>query len=406
MKKLWGHKLFLVLFLSLFCATLLLFIESNKLTTAERISKGVEAVLSKCKNLDFRPECYDEEIPKLMDSMEMNDVFKVITQVQKSDPSYAYCHVVAHKLSFIESKNKPGTWKDVMIKCPFQMCNYGCMHGSLVEEFRGEYFEGERLKEVVEEIKFVCEAREGWNPSLVEKSMCYHGLGHAAMYIANGDVEGSLGVCREITVSSNKETEKNNYKICIGGVFMTVFQGVDPEDIALVKDIKPAKEDTDKFCRQFPEFEFQSCMRESIIGKDYQEPSGLVKVCSYAKSKDDLWDCVSMAINEVTVNLLQRGTDVFFTDLEKYCLELSLNMRETCFEVAALRLLQIEPFEYVDDVAKVCEIAVKHNIGDNCVRSILGFATSGFSDLESSEKYCDSLPLNWGIQCKDSLDRK
>ncbi|MEK9194987.1 MAG: hypothetical protein AAB975_01310, partial [Patescibacteria group bacterium] len=58
-----------------------------------------DAVVVTCASSDYRPGCYDKEIPKFMDVLSMEDVFKVTALVQQKDSGYWYCHVLGHNLS-------------------------------------------------------------------------------------------------------------------------------------------------------------------------------------------------------------------------------------------------------------------------------------------------------------------
>src|SRR5687767_6545836 len=73
-----------------------------------------DRVLSICRTQPNSRPCYDEEIPKLMDEISMEDAFKVTALIQKQDDSYWYCHVLSHKLVAREVQADPDNWKEVL----------------------------------------------------------------------------------------------------------------------------------------------------------------------------------------------------------------------------------------------------------------------------------------------------
>src|SRR3989344_390696 len=50
-------------------------------------------VVAKCAGQSYKPACYDEEVPKLMNQSSMRQAFDVTRMVQEEDPSFTYCHV-------------------------------------------------------------------------------------------------------------------------------------------------------------------------------------------------------------------------------------------------------------------------------------------------------------------------
>src|SRR5689334_24319120 len=111
---------------------------SGRSLSDKAITKIATKVVMECKKEGESSDCYEELILSIAPKISMVDSFKITKQVQDQDPYYAYCHVLAHKLSFLEAKRRPDDWKDIVTECPVNMCNYGCLHGSLIERYRGE----------------------------------------------------------------------------------------------------------------------------------------------------------------------------------------------------------------------------------------------------------------------------
>jgi hypothetical protein len=206
-------------------------------TDAKQLTTFTSTILKTCASSDpnMSHACYDREIPKLMDSptnISMEDAFEVTKHIVEQDPTYAHCHVLGHKLSGKEMKKDPSKWKDVITRCPTEMCNNGCLHGSLMERFNTEYLSDAQIEQLKPDLEDVCEPRDSWHPREVERSMCYHALGHLNMYITRADINKSLELCKLI---GTKPDGRNYVETCTHGVFMILYQPIEAEDIALVK---------------------------------------------------------------------------------------------------------------------------------------------------------------------------
>lgn len=365
--------------------------------TEHRIPELADRVLAQCKDAGYRPVCYENEVPKLMSRISMEDAFSVTKVIQDKDPEYLYCHVLAHKISFEEAKRHPGTWKDTMQRCPIGMCNYGCPHGAMIQQFRGESMTDTEIIEALPDLSDVCEPRGNYKPSDIDKTMCYHGIGHLTMYMTAGKPDRAAEICAKVGA---KPDGRNYVQTCTGGVFMTVFQGVDPEDIALVKDIKPTRETVNQFCNTYPRY-ITECHRQSfpLFGDDLKKPEGLLQFCSYAQDQETLKECYLTVMNVFV--------DTTFTNVEEgvakatlYCQGIPNDRRGTCFAGAAMRLVQIEPLRHINTAVSVCEQAKKEGVEEECYEGLIYYATFGFSrGSENIQSYCEQLPEQWRLKC-------
>ncbi len=353
-------------------------------------------VLAKCKTAQYRPSCYDKEIPKLMRVISMEDAFDVTRLVQAEDPKYVYCHVLAHTLSFEESEKSKEGWKDVLTRCPLNMCNYGCLHGSLTERFRGEVLSDDQISSILADLSEVCETRRGFSPSEIDSSMCYHALGHLAMYITDGKPDRAVPICKQI---STKDDGRDFTNTCVQGAFMTVFQGVDPEDIALVKDIKPGKEHVAQFCNQYGEY-WWSCRRESfpLFREELKDPQELVKFCSYSTEKNIQDDCYLAVLNVIAVDAFEDGEGV--PHVSRYCGQMPRGRQGICYTGIAMRLVQINPREYLDQAVEVCMLGSGAGVDAECFEGLVYYGYASFlPGSKDSELYCSTLPGEWSYAC-------
>jgi len=343
-----------------------------------------QTIVNACKTRAYRPACYEKEIPKLMEKISMEDAFAVTKFVQEKDPQFAYCHVVAHILTERETKKNASQWKNVMLRCPMATCNYGCLHGSLIARFRGESLSDEQIEEMIPDISDVCEPRIGFNPTPIEKTMCYHGIGHLAMYMTDGKPEKSIPICERVG--------KEYVKTCVEGIFMTVFQSIDPEDLALVIDIKPKKEGVADFCKAFGSY-WQHCRRESffLFLQEAENPQKLNSLCSYAIDQESRRDCYWAYVNVITDKAFERGQGI--TSINSYCKNVPW-----CYSGAAMRLVQVDPANNIRLANEICQMA--QNDTSDCYNNLLYYATFSFSaQSELFVSYCQALSDPWRNQC-------
>lgn len=364
-----------------------------------RIPGYARSVRDACKDERFAPSCYDREIPKLMDAygISMEDAFAVTRLVQKEDPQYLYCHVLAHKVSFRETGRDVSKWKDVVARCPATMCNNGCQHGALMRRFNAEYLTDAQLAEVKPDLSDVCEPRGSRSPTEVERSMCYHAIGHLAMFVTKADIPKSIGVCEAVGV---KPDGRNYLQTCTEGVFMTVYQPLEPEDFALIQGIQPTREGVPAFCAPYNGEAWHACRREAWAFNRtlIQTPEGLAAFCSYTDDPVGQKKCFAAVMNIITVELVvaQNGSS---ESLSGYCMKLPEGWRGDCFSYAAMRLIQIDPL-YIDAALGVCRASGQQGAGDGCFGELAGYGTFSFHQgSRELASYCGKLPDVWQSAC-------
>lgn len=383
-----------IIFLLLLATVLLIW----KNLPAPDLQKEAEKILSNCQNEDFTPTCYDREIPKLMKFLSMEEAFKVTEYVQQKDSKYNFCHVLAHKLSYLETEKTPDDWLEVMARCPATMCNNGCPHGVLMYKFQSESLTDEQTATILPQLTRVCEPRGTWQPSEVELGMCYHGLGHLNMYISQADVNKSLALCLAEGV---KEDGRNYYQTCAQGVFMIIFQGVEPDDFALVADIKPEKENLSQFCSQWTGLEQNACRTEAwpLYADQITKPQGLADFCSYTTDvKYQRW-CYETGLSLRVIELLEADANHGLQAVADFCLALPGDKKDLCFAFAATRFIQVDP-DYTQTSVKLCQLADGKGLGERCWHDLLFYSKYSFKDGTAEQKnYCSKLPGTYGEKC-------
>ena len=367
------------------------------------LGKYAEKILNECSNHDYRPSCYDREIPKLLDrGVSMEEAFQVTRLIQEQDLTYFYCHVLAHNIAENETAKDPSQWKEVMAKCPVTMCNNGCPHGALMERFRNDvdYLTDEQIESIKLDLADVCEPRNDWNPREVERSMCYHALGHTAMYITNADLRKSVQLCREI---STKADGRVYYQTCIEGVFMSVYQPLEPEDLALVKDLQPSKDTVLDFCAPFKDdpVSYHACYKESLhlFRDEVITPEGYLKFCSYTKEPDRQDDCFRFTAFIITDKEILDNNNI--EGLINFCRKLPEHPMKLCIHSAAHRLMQTDT-KLAPTATLLCQSAtvLGQEIESSCYDSLLQFSAMGFiKDSAEFYEYCRLLPEPWQERC-------
>lgn len=356
-----------------------------------------DAIAKKCAQAPYAPSCYDREIPKLMDKISMEEAFEVTRLVQEKDSRYLYCHVLAHNLSYKEAEKDLRKWKDVVARCPTTFCNNGCQHGAIMRRFNAESLTNEQIEEVKPDLMDVCEPRGTWNPREIERSMCYHALGHLNMFITKADIPKSVGLCNDIGL---KPDGRNYTQTCTQGVLMSVYQPLEPEDFALVKDIAPTKDTVNAFCDQFTGEAWFACHSESwpLFLQDIKEPAGLMRFCSYTNDTAKKQNCIATGMSILTV-LMVVNRDNKLDMLKTYCDALPTVQKGQCFASSAFRLIQIDP-RFVDTALSVCEQAERSGVGDACFSYILQHKDQSFAKgSKEAAIFCDEFPQMWKELC-------
>lgn len=361
----------------------------------EQLQTLADQIVAKCASSSYHPTCYNESVPALMDNpgISMEQAFDVTRLIQTADSTFPYCHVLGHDLSAKEVDKNPDKWKDVVSRCPSGMCSNGCIHGGFQEKFRAETLTDPQITAIMPDLETICEKRADWNPTGLEQASCYHALGHMTMYMTNADIPKSIGLCQQI---SKKSDGRDYTQLCYDGVFMQIFQPLEPEDFALVKGKGPTKETDLAFCSKFDKAPKSSCMSESwpLFQSDIQsDPKNLVKFCSRF-DEDQQGRCYEALIY---VETAQFNFDP--TKIEDYCGGLPADVQGSCFGNAASRFIETD-YQNIDKSVHICSKAQLESAKSSCFSELLQYSTYNFH-AGSPEFYelCNGLPSPWKQQC-------
>ncbi|TSC74814.1 MAG: Uncharacterized protein G01um101433_988 [Parcubacteria group bacterium Gr01-1014_33] len=392
----------LILFAALAIFAGILFFRHNAALDISSVSSGLRAqksfeehatdIIARCKNAKSRPSCYDDEIPKLMDSISMEDAFRVTQIVQAQDPAYQFCHVLGHRLSAREVQKNPDDWKNVVSRCPSGTCSNGCIHGGFQERFRKESFSPEEIDTIKPDLTDLCEARGEWHPTGLEQGSCYHALGHLTMYLTNADIKKSIALCKEVAV---KKDGRDLSRLCFDGAFMQIFQPLEPEDFALIEGKVPDASGVSAFCGQFSGTQKGACLTESwpLFREEVMQPLGLVRFCARQDAEERDRCFISLAY----ILTVQFQFDT--AKLKMFCGGLPEERQGICFSNVASRFIETD-YRNISRAVTFCAGATYIPAKEQCFNELTIYSTYNFHP--QSEEFlalCTALPVPWKTAC-------
>ncbi len=137
------------------------------------------------RKLELRP-LYEEWI----DQIGANGIIEVVERVSP------VCHEDGHDLGKVIYKKTQNIGTGLQV-CD-GMCYSGCMHGVLMEAFGLEGDEHVEAVDIQDQAREICE-ESAEITAYYSPGDCYHGLGHAFMYIADYDIEKAMDQCDQLS---------------------------------------------------------------------------------------------------------------------------------------------------------------------------------------------------------------
>jgi len=353
-----------------------------------------EEIVETCKNSSYRPSCYDEEIPKVMDHLSFEEAFEVTRIVQEMDASYWYCHVLGHNLSAKEASKDLSKWTEVIGRCPLGMCSNGCIHGTFQERFRDvEELTDEQVLGIIPQLKTICEDSENRKFTGLERASCYHALGHLTMYITAADSVRASNVC-DIVLANGIEDFDN---VCYDGVFMQIFQPLEPEDFALIDGIAPeTKEEAMAMCDRFEGTKRASCHRESwpLFEEEIRDPEGIVEFCSRG-----LTERMEQICYNGVFYVLAPKFDFDVESISSLCEGLPNVRKGQCYGNSASRMIETD-YRLQESAVALCDKAQDVSYKEKCYQELLLYSTYNFHvDSPEFSRFCNLMPGEWKMKC-------
>jgi len=365
----------------------------------KNIRSYAKQMVDKCKDAPHRPTCYEQEVPKLVSELPTEEIFNVVRQIRRDDPEYLYCHVLAHELGNYEVGLDPDNWLDVIAKGPTDgLCSNGYAHGALVARFNDEELSPEEFEYALEDLSIACEPREGFNPTDLTKAICYHGIGHVLIHMTLAQVPQSIYGCEKIGL---KEDGHDYRQLCVEGVYMQLFQPLEPEDYALVDMLPyvPTRENLEQWCEENSENDTQygACWREAwpLFGNDVYNSEGVTNYCSVLTEAQDEDLCY---ISAFTINGRHNlGEPEKMADT---CNGLPAQYQGICFSRGANAFPEEDP-GLIPQAIDMCSRAKEKAAQDECYGFLARVASFNFHpDSPAFEELCSSLPAQFEAQCR------
>lgn len=356
-----------------------------------------DKVINSCEKSSNRQDCYNLKIPELTSSVSMEDAFKVAGLVQSKDSSYAYLHVLAHKLSSREVAKNPKEWIDVLSRCPSSgIGSNGCLHGALQERFRSATFSETQIEQIIPDLRIACEKRNSFNPTSLAQSVCYHGLGHLTVYLTSADFEKSIAICKKIAF---KDDGRDFSRVCFEGLFMQLFQPLETEDTALVKDLGPSKENLRSFCEKFIGIDVvEACYRQGwpLYKEEINTPKGVEVFCQKASSSEQIDNCY-----QTMFYIAGQGNNFDSKKITAFCNGLTVNLQGNCFSDASLSMV-LENQSNGEKAVALCKEAgtISSESESSCFKALVNNASSNFNIQSAAyTDFCRILPDSYKQDC-------
>lgn len=354
------------------------------------------AEVALCSHAPDKAACYEANVPKLMQLIPVESIFPVIREIQKEDLSYRFCHVLAHKLGENEVTRNTDAWVRLMHKNPpDSLCSNGYIHGIIVGRFHKDELLPDQIAAIEPELARACETGDDWHPTDLDKAMCYHGMGHVLTFITGANMPLASSYCKKIAV---KESGEDYSQTCISGVFMQIFQPLEPEDFALIARLpmKPSRDTLTTFCSAYSTEEERSlCFGEGwpLFREDLKTAEGVQTFCTTSKDVMTQTNCYRTAFA-----IGARGSLGNPEKQSTVCAALPLSLGQQCFGVLA------EAFVEEDRTAASTAVSVCAHAPDiyreSCYGYLVKLVTFTFGDDQvNTNRFCAALPIPWQEKC-------
>lgn len=347
--------------------------------------------VSTCATSTTRDACYELNVSQLYPKYSVEEIFAVIRMVRQLDPQYQFCHVLAHKLGERVVAEDPTSWVDAMPLNPSDgMCSNGFIHGVVGGRFRAEVLSDETLEKLLPDFSRACERREHWNPSDLDRAICYHGMGHLYTFITDADLPHALALCSRTTAPGYE-------RLCVEGVFMQIYQPLEPDDFELIKRMPdaPNKETVREYCARYKEPMYVgACLRESwpFAEAGIRDGTGVEAFCSGQPNSEETQRCY-----EAVSSLAGRMSLANVDKVVSVCGHYPTAWQHICFSFGAEAVLQEDRLN-TKQALEVCALAGA--AADHCYLQLLSHAGYLFGENRSQHQaFCAALPAPMRESC-------
>lgn len=347
--------------------------------------RSAKAFVATCSKEGDRAACYEREVPALYSTVPVANIFSVIREIRKSDSSYQFCHVLAHKIGERVVAEDPERWINAIPLNPSDgLCSNGFIHGVVGGRFRAEVLDDATLQKLLPDFKRACEPHDDWKPSQLDKAICYHGLGHLYDFITDANLNKALSLCEETTTEQFR-------RVCHEGVFMQIYQPLEPDDYLMIErmSVKPTKTTVRTFCASFKDSEYVgACLRESwpYFRQDILDHGGAKSFCSGQPGlieESRCYESISAIVGRMSLGNSQKAA--------KACDSFPSERQEVCYSTSAQAVLEENRAEAARAI-ELCELAPAE-ITRNCISLLVDRAPFIFgSGTRAHNLFCNAVP--------------
>jgi hypothetical protein len=176
--------------------------------TPENVSYVVSA-MGVCFK-DGSTQCYKDVGSNFSRKFELPVILEIFEQNEDKQEIFARCHEVTHYLGrfeFLKTRSVPIAFQNASA-----VCHGGSYHGVIEGYFADKGIALDDIEALEVEVRNVCGQESDYEKKNIY-SECVHGIGHAMMFITEGELTASLEFCDSLASRSEQTT-------CYGGVFM------------------------------------------------------------------------------------------------------------------------------------------------------------------------------------------
>jgi len=221
------------------------------------------------------------------------------------------------------------------------------------------------------------------------------------MYLTDADIDKAIKICEFAAIKPNG---RSFIQTCTDGVFMQMFQPLEPEDFALIAGKEVKKEGLESFCKKYEGQQRISCWHEGwpLFGGEIRTPEGLMAYCNNpilttGPAKDQCF----MALFYVLA--VQLNFDL--PKIQEFCSALPESRLNQCFGNTASRLIETD-YDNIGKVVNYCTAAPTLHSKSTCYDELITYSTFNFH-TGSREFYqlCNALPDPWKSQCLNNAPK-
>jgi len=351
-----------------------------------------EKIVAQCvqEGSDHAP-CYESLVPALYPVLSIPEIFEVVRTIRTKDASYQFCHVLAHKLGERVVAEDPTRWMLALSQNPTGFCSSGFVHGVVGGRFRSEVLDDTTIKAFMPDFARACEPHDAWNPSEFEKAVCYHGMGHLYVFITDADLEKALQVCEATSLGPYR-------RLCIEGVFMQIYQPLEPDDFLLIEnmDVRPSTTTVRQFCSTFEDPEYVgACQRESwpFFKEGVLNGTGAGAFCAGQPNEQEELRCFEAASG--IVGRLSLGQE---NQALTACSAFPLERQALCFTSSAQAIVE-ESRQDSAAAVRLCQRAPSAVMGV-CLSTLASRASFIYGqDRAGEQAFCAEFPEPYSQTC-------